>query len=340
MDFDAESLALYDAVAPVLPEAEFAECSLNLKLCFPAKAPVQDRYEHFREDFTITPERLDRVFRAAIDESRRRSARWILLPEEETFTLEYVTKKSWSGYNWYRGSCASLIQINTDLPIAIDRAVDLASHEGYPGHHVYNCLLEDRLVRARGWVEFSVYALFSPQSLIAEGTANFGIAMAFPGPERVAFEQEVLFPLAGLDSARAEALLPRPRDGSATELCGQRSCPGISERHLDGHGSRRVARPLCAHEPGPGTAANPLLRPVPELCDQLQPGPGSGEGTTWRVKAELPATRDSAGRFLPIFWGHHACRRTSGEGRQIFIPSRARQDSPRAPESGLRLHHR
>jgi hypothetical protein len=52
-------------------------------------------------------------------------------------------------------------------------------------------------------VEFTVYALFSPQSLIAEGTANFGIAMAFPGEERVAFESEVLFPLAGLDPAAA-----------------------------------------------------------------------------------------------------------------------------------------
>ena len=204
MDFDRESLALYDAVAPVLPEEEFQHVLSELEGLLPGTGSVQDRYEQYRERFTISPERLDAVFRAAIDESRRRSARWILLPEEETFTLDYVTQKSWSGYNWYRGSCASLIQINTDLPITIDRAIDLASHEGYPGHHVYNCLLEDRLVRRRGWVEFTVYALFSPQSLIAEGTANFGIAMAFPGSERVAFEREVLFPLAGLDPSAAE----------------------------------------------------------------------------------------------------------------------------------------
>ncbi len=107
-------------------------------------------------------------------------------------------------YNWYQGSATSLIQVNTDLPIYIDRAIDLAAHEGYPGHHVYNALLEEHLVRGRGWIEFSVYALFSPQSLIAEGTANFGIDVAFPGPERVAFERDHLFPLAGLDPARAE----------------------------------------------------------------------------------------------------------------------------------------
>jgi hypothetical protein len=115
-----------------------------------------------------------------------------------------VTGKTWSGYNWYQGGFESLIQINTDLPIFIDRAIDLACHEGYPGHHVYNMLLEKTMVRDRGWIEFSVYPLFSPQSLIAEGTANFGIEMAFPGAERAEYEKNVLFPAAGLDPAKAE----------------------------------------------------------------------------------------------------------------------------------------
>ena len=52
-------------------------------------------------------------------------------------------------------------------------------------------------------MEFTVYPLFSPQSLIAEGTANYGIEVAFPGEERIAFEETVLFPAAGLDAARA-----------------------------------------------------------------------------------------------------------------------------------------
>src|SRR4029077_1061160 len=97
----------------------------------------------------------------------------------------------------------SLIQVNTDLPIYIDRAIDLACHEGYPGHHVYNSLLEKNLVKDRGWIEFSVYPLFSPQSLIAEGSANYGIDVAFPGSERITFERDVLFPAAGLNPARA-----------------------------------------------------------------------------------------------------------------------------------------
>ena len=69
---------------------------------------------------------------------------------------------------------------------------------------MYNTLLEAHLARERRWIEFTVYALFSPQSLIAEGTANFGIEVAFPGEERTAFEGATLFPLAGLDPAETE----------------------------------------------------------------------------------------------------------------------------------------
>ncbi len=86
----------------------------------------------------------------------------VALPMRERFTVEYVTGKSWSGYNWYQGGFKSLIQVNTDLPIYIDRAVDLACHEGYPGHHAYNVLLEKNLVEDRGWIEYTVYPLFSP----------------------------------------------------------------------------------------------------------------------------------------------------------------------------------
>jgi hypothetical protein len=64
-------------------------------------------------------------------------------------------------------------------------------------------LLEDRLVRGRGWVEYSVYALYSPQSLMAEGTADYGVDVVFPEAERLRFFEEVLFPRAGLDAREA-----------------------------------------------------------------------------------------------------------------------------------------
>ncbi|HKV09261.1 MAG TPA: hypothetical protein VJ725_14045 [Thermoanaerobaculia bacterium] len=204
LTFDEESKALYDAVAPTHGAEHFQAILNELSALLPGDGPLIDRLDKFREGFIIPRDRLDAVFQAAISECRKRTKEHIDLPAGESFDVEYVTGKSWSAYNWYKGNFHSLIQVNTELPIYIDRAIDLACHEGYPGHHVYNALLEKHLVKDRGWPEYSVYPLFSPQSLIAEGTANFGIEVAFPGEQRVAYEREVLFPLAGLDPSRAE----------------------------------------------------------------------------------------------------------------------------------------
>jgi hypothetical protein len=200
--FDEESLALYDAVAPTKPVAEFEAVLKQLDARLPGDGSLIERYDRYKDGFVIPKPRLDRVFQEAIRACRGRVPS-VQMPMQERFTIEYVTGKSWSGYNWYQGDFKSLIQINTDLPIYIDRAVDLACHEGYPGHHVYNVLLEKNLVKDRGWVEYTVYPLFSPQSLIAEGTANYGIEVAFSAADRLRFESDVLFPIAGLDAARA-----------------------------------------------------------------------------------------------------------------------------------------
>jgi hypothetical protein len=205
LKFDDESRALYDAVAPTYPDSHFDEIIAQLEKKIPGNGPLWQRYEEWRKPFVIPKEKLDAAFQAAIKECRARTLAHVALPPNESFTVEYVTNKPWGGYNWYKGNFHSVIQVNTDLPIFIDRAVDLAAHEGYPGHHVYNSLLEMNLVRDRGWVEFSVYALFSPQSLIAEGTANFGRDVAFPTKtDRMKFEKEVLFPAAGIDASRAD----------------------------------------------------------------------------------------------------------------------------------------
>jgi len=204
LTFDEESRALYNAVSPSHPESYFQQIIDSLGALLPGDGTVGERYERYRAQFVIPPAKLDTVFRIALAECKARTLRHMQLPPGEQFRIEYVKNKSWSGYNWYQGNYQSLIQINTDLPIAIDRAVDLACHEGYPGHHAYNVLLEQHLVKQRGWLEYTVYPLFSPQSLIAEGSANYGIEMASPGRERIEYEKRALWPLAGLDPSGAE----------------------------------------------------------------------------------------------------------------------------------------
>ena len=237
LSFAEEAQGLYGVDPNILPLEHYAPILARIDTLVPGVGPLADRVEAFQNRFVVPADRLEPVMRAAIDECRRRTLRHIALPEEERFTLEFVTGRSWSGYNWYQGGYRSLIQINTDLPVRLSRAVDLGCHEGYPGHHAYNALLERELARGRGWVEYQVYPLYSPQSFIAEGSANYGIELAFPGDERLAFETRILYPLAGLPTDHAAAYIALQEALQA--LSGARFT--IARDYLDGRITRQQA---------------------------------------------------------------------------------------------------
>jgi hypothetical protein len=173
---------------------------------------------------------------AAIAECRRRTQPHLSLPGNERFTMEFVNGQPWSAYNWYKGDNQSLIQINTDLPIVVDRAIGLGCHEGYPGHHVQG-ISNERLYRERGWVEFAIAPLYAPSSPLNEGGADFGVDLAFPRAERLAFETATLYPLAGLDPATAPAL--QDLREAMRDLGGARLT--ISAMYLDGEIDRERA---------------------------------------------------------------------------------------------------
>jgi hypothetical protein len=204
LSFEDEAFGLFGVRPQLKPLASFDPVLAKVETLVPGSRPLSERVEKFQSNFTIPKEKLKPVFDAAIAECRARTLRHIPLPKSEKFDLAFVAGKSWSGYNYYQGNYHSRIEVNTDLPIRISRAVDLGCHEGYPGHHVLNSLLEQHLTKGRGWIEFSVYPLYSPQSLLAEGSANYGIELAFPGREKLAYEVKTLYPLAGLSTANAE----------------------------------------------------------------------------------------------------------------------------------------
>lgn len=241
LSFDDEAEGLYGIRPNLKPLSAYDPVLARIDKLLPGTAPLWQRVDDLVSQTEIPPDRVDRVMRAAIAECRRRTVEYIPLPADETFTLELVTKQPWSGYNWYKGNATSLIQINTDLPVLMSRVLDLGCHEGYPGHHVLNLLLEQRLYRQRGWVEFSVYPLYSPQSFIAEGSANFGIELAFAGNDRQTYERNALYPLAGLDPGLAarDTELQQARGA----LAGARLT--IAREYLDGRITRAEALALA-----------------------------------------------------------------------------------------------
>ena len=204
--FAEEARLIYDATLPVYDFSEFDRTLEEIDKLIPGERDLAERVDAFRNSLVIPEDRLNAVFELAIDECKRRTSEHITLPATEHFVLEYVTEQTWSGYNWYQGDNESLMQINLDFPVKIDRAVGLGCHEGYPGHHVWNVLVENKLLKENGWIEYSIFPLFSPQALIGEGSANYGVDLSFPDNDKSQYERDILFPLAGLDPEKALTL--------------------------------------------------------------------------------------------------------------------------------------
>ena len=201
--FAEESRLIYDVEVPDYNFSEFDRALEGVARLIPGDGDLAERVDEFRNGFVIPEFVRNSVITIAIEECKSRTLNYISLPPSEHFTLEYVTDKSWTGYNWYQGENESRMQINVDFPTKIGSAIRLGCHEGYPGHHVWNVLVENRLFKERGWIEYSVFPLFSPAALIGEGSANYGVDLAFPDTQRLEYERDVLFPLAGLDPEKA-----------------------------------------------------------------------------------------------------------------------------------------
>jgi len=214
MTLTEECRALYDADPPRHDVAEFQAAHDALETLVPGSGPLGPRLEALRQAVYVPGDAIDATLRRALDLARNANAPFVKLPAGESFETVLVTGKPWGAYNWYLGDFKSRIELNTDLPTELNSLLGTMCHEGYPGHHVFNVLLEEKLVKGRGWIEYTVYPLYSPQSLLAEGTANVGIDIVFSDGERRSALTEVLAPAAGVSS---EAVLALDRIREAVE---------------------------------------------------------------------------------------------------------------------------
>ena len=196
--FLAEVDALFAMPITLRPIESYDAALARLDALLPGDGTLAERMGAFRRRSEIPSDRVQVVMDRAIAECRARTAAHLDLPENESFSMEFVTGESWGAYNWYQGENQSLIQVNMDRPLQIGSSLVYGCHEGYPGHHVQG-IYNERNYRERGWVEYSVAPLYAPVSPLNEGGANYGVELAFPGDERMRFERDVLYPLAGLD---------------------------------------------------------------------------------------------------------------------------------------------
>jgi hypothetical protein len=189
------------AWAPVRrDEALFDDAAATIDRLLPGADPLAERLLAWDDQFTIPPDRLGAVLDSLVGRFRARAATLFGLPEGEEIRIHQVTRKPWTGYNWYDGGRHSRFDLNTDLPTRVAELVGVAAHESYPGHHLEHVWKETELVDRLHRLEASILLINTPECLVSEGLADVGHEFVSPAGERADLLVE-LYELAGLPIA-------------------------------------------------------------------------------------------------------------------------------------------
>jgi len=187
VDFLDECEGIYQYRPELKPYSFYDSLLAELDSLIIGEGDLKERFANYRKKFKVENENVDKSFDMALQYAARNTRQYIELPDSEKIEIEFVSGAPWSAYNWYKGNYKSLIQVNKSVEIHFERILDLAAHESYPGHHVYYTKREQNFYKDSGFVEFSIYTLFSPVSFLAEGTAEYGIDLVFPDDEKIEF---------------------------------------------------------------------------------------------------------------------------------------------------------
>lgn len=184
-------------------QADRARDALDQML--PGPGPLGARLAAFRARFQVPATARDAVMRAALDACRDATRAAVALPADEAVEVAWVEGLQWDAHAHYLGGHRTRIDVNASVPLDLTRALHLACHEGYAGHHAQHIWLADGLVSARGWQERTLVPGFGPALLLAEGAAEAGTQLAMPPERRVHVYREQLAPVSGLSRLGGDA---------------------------------------------------------------------------------------------------------------------------------------
>lgn len=196
--FDAEVEALYSVQAPELSEDHFRGLARELDEIIPGTGALPHRMSAYRGRFLVPPEHVEKIVATTLDEARTRAHAYMDLPEDEGVTLLMNDFGDFGAFAEYLGKGRTNVHFSTTMPFHVDRAVELSTHEAYPGHHIQATLLEAEMIDKRGWREWTMLPLFGAHTIVAEGAANYGVGLSFSRDERISYERDVVLPMAGL----------------------------------------------------------------------------------------------------------------------------------------------
>jgi hypothetical protein len=242
-----ETRGLYDVQPEWKAESNFEEAHRELDQALPPGDSLPERMQAWSRSLEISIEKARKILPAITKRLRELTHQKFHLPEGENFSLEFVSDKPWSAYNWYLGGFRSRIDFNTDLPIKVSSLPELVAHEGYPGHHTELSIKEQKLVREKQYEEHRLTLINAPSCVIAEGIATTARETILTDAELEEWYRKEILPLAGMahiDAARLMAIsrASRKMDGlggnAAFMLYDQRKSETEIKQYVQKYGLR------------------------------------------------------------------------------------------------------
>ena len=201
LSFDQEALRLYGVTALPPPDPQKQDrAKAALARLLPGRGEPSTRLINWRYKFSIPEDRRAAVFERALAECRARTRAHWKLPPDEGINIIWDRRAPAASHR-YEGHDRSMLTINPAAVSDPGTALDVACHEAYPGHHAQFLAMATRPGGIA--IEDSVVVLHSPEQVLREGAANYGVDLAFSPADRLAFTRDVLFPLAGFKRSDA-----------------------------------------------------------------------------------------------------------------------------------------
>lgn len=183
---------------PVFPELASFDASIDaLDEALPGKGSLPERIAAMSKRAEVPAGKIEAVVRTAVAECRRRTAAHMRLPKEQ-LEIAFPADPLIPGQSQYLGDGKGVMSVSTVVPANVDRLLQMACHEAYPGHHTNYAAMDEQLWRTRHWVEMKASLRLEPQFAVSDAISEYGVGMVFPLDERLKFEREVLYPLAGI----------------------------------------------------------------------------------------------------------------------------------------------
>jgi hypothetical protein len=224
---------LFGVRVAIVPEDAIAATRSRLDAALPAGGTLAERYANFTATLNVPGERMMDVMRMSTERFRTASRRDFDVPDLEGIDWGEARDVPWGAEARFRGDGRSLIRLNLDLPRDVAAIAYLASHEGYPGHHLDHITKEQTLIRRRHFGEATLRTMNTPESMLAEGLADVAREVVMSDFE-LTTELRKIAREAGIEGAQRELEIATEVMGSMRSLMDAAGCNAAIMLHEHG----------------------------------------------------------------------------------------------------------